>query len=61
MSETQGRGPWPDETRINRAAKRATENGGGDDAIRTAARSEFGTASKEIMDSVRRKIRELLG
>jgi hypothetical protein len=59
VGETQGRGDWTDEARINRAAKLAHENGGADDAIRDASRRVFGTVSKEIIDAVRRKIREL--
>lgn len=60
MPETQGRGPEYDDARIERAAKRAHENGHDDASIRAAARDEFGSAvSTEVIDAVRRKLRAL--
>lgn len=57
MSDTQGRGAYYDESRIERAAKRARENGGDDSDIRRAADDEFGEASSELIRQIRDRIR----
>lgn len=62
MSETQGRGPYTDEGRVNVAAKIAHENGGGDSAITAATRQAgISDTSKNMIEQVRRKMIELFG
>lgn len=61
MSETQGRGGYYDDGRIERAAKYAHENGGSDDDVEQAARREFGSAASDITDLIRQKMYDLFG
>ncbi len=57
MFDTQGRGAYYDEGRIERAAKRAHENGGDDGDIRRAADNEFGEVSSELIRQIRDRLR----
>lgn len=59
MGDTQGRGAYYDDARLEKAAKRAKENGGGDTDVRRAAENEFGSATSELMNSIRQKMNEL--
>lgn len=59
MPETQGRGSYDDEGRIERAAKYAHENGGNDASIDAAARREFGSVTTDIKNRIRQKMYEL--
>lgn len=61
MPETQGRGDWFDETRIEQAVRRAHEAGGDASSVQDAARREFGQVTSPIIEAVRRKMRELFG
>ena len=61
MAETQGRGPYYDEARIERAAKRAHEDGGGDGAIYSAATQEFNSTASDLIDQIRSAMRRLFG
>jgi len=61
MPDTQGRGPYYDESRIERAAKRAHENGGSDSDVSSAAQQEFGSTTSDLIDAIRNKMRSLFG
>lgn len=54
--DTQGRGPWFDDARVERAAKRAKENGGSEYDMKRAAREEFNDECEEIIRAIREKI-----
>lgn len=58
--DNQGRGGYS-ESRVERAASRAAENGGGDDAVYRAAKDEFGEASEAVKQAIREQIRRALG
>lgn len=61
MSETQGRGPEWDDSRIESAAQRAKENGGTDDTARKATKEEFGPRVVEsIVIAVQKRMRQLM-
>lgn len=60
MPETQGRGSYDDEGRIERAAKYAHENGGNDASIDAAARREFSSSvTTDIKNRIRQKMYQL--
>jgi hypothetical protein len=56
MAETQGRGEYYDESRIENAAKYAHENGGSDADVQAAARREFGTVTTDLARLIREKM-----
>jgi biotin synthase-like enzyme len=59
VMENQGRGARLDERRVEKAAKRAKENGGGDYDIKRAAREEFNSEADEIIRAIQEKIRRV--
>lgn len=61
MVDTQGRGSYQHDGRIEQAAKRAKENGGTDNAIRTAAGQVFGysNVTETIVSDIRQKMSQL--
>jgi hypothetical protein len=60
VSETQGRGSYFDDERIERAAKYAKESGGDEASIRSAAKRHL-DGTQAAIDAVREKLRRLLG
>jgi hypothetical protein len=60
MSEFQGRGPITSDEFIEKAAKRAKENGGSDTAIRDATQQICNTTESSIVALVRDKMKSLL-
>jgi hypothetical protein len=60
MAETQGRGPYYDDARIEQAAKYAGENGGTDAAIQAAA-NKYLDGSRAAIQAIRDRIRGKAG